>query len=536
MKAGLPPVTSKRQALTTTGGMTPMAASHNVLQSPNPGKSPISKSGVLTIHGFGVRVSMHSGHLEIEDGVGPERRKIRLARVGHGLKRLVCISEDGFTTLSALKWLSNVRASFLMLSRTGEVLFVIGPTAPSDARLRRTQSLALGNGIGLEISRTLINAKLEGQERLARESLNDFSSAQAIARCREKLSVADSVAVIRTLEAHAAISYFGAWRDVPILWPKGDLRRVPDHWRTVGSRHSPLSGGPRLAVNPVHAILNYCFALLESESRLAVSALGLDPGLGMGLHTDMPNRDSLALDVLEPVRPQIEDWLLSWIMREPLRRSDFFETATGNCRLMSHLCAKLGETAPSWGKLVAPWAEYVARTLWANTSRPKAGRSFPTNLTQQHRREAKARPSFPTIDPPKPDRVCRGCGRQIPKGRRFCAECAVSETRENFEVGREAAQRPEYLAKRSATQRLHRQAIQNWKASDLPSWLTREVYVTRVRPALASVLKARIRLTLGVSEPYSQDIQSGKRIPHPRHWQVLAQLAGFKSVETRPSP
>jgi hypothetical protein len=32
--------------------------------------------------GFGVRVSMQSGHLEMEDGVGPERRTIRLARVG----------------------------------------------------------------------------------------------------------------------------------------------------------------------------------------------------------------------------------------------------------------------------------------------------------------------------------------------------------------------------------------------------------------------------------------------------------------------
>src|SRR6516164_11633038 len=92
--------------------------------------SQISKHGVLTLYGFGIRVRMQSGHLEIEDGIGPERRKIRLARVGHGLKRLVCISEDGFTTLSALKWLADVGASFVMLNRNGKVLFVTGPTAP----------------------------------------------------------------------------------------------------------------------------------------------------------------------------------------------------------------------------------------------------------------------------------------------------------------------------------------------------------------------------------------------------------------------
>src|SRR5215470_5439353 len=105
-------------------------------------KSPISKSGVLTIHGFGVCLRVQSGHLEIEDGVGMERRKIRLARVGHRLRRLVCISEDGFATFGALKWLSDVGASFLMLNRDGKVQFVTGPTAaPSDVRLRRAQAL-----------------------------------------------------------------------------------------------------------------------------------------------------------------------------------------------------------------------------------------------------------------------------------------------------------------------------------------------------------------------------------------------------------
>src|SRR3974390_267184 len=115
-----------------------MAATHNLQQVPNSGKSPISRTGVLTIHGFGVRLRMQSGHLEVHDGVGSERRTLRLPRVNHGLKRLVCISEDGFTTLSALKWLADVGASFVMLNRNGKVLLVTGPTAPSGARLRRS--------------------------------------------------------------------------------------------------------------------------------------------------------------------------------------------------------------------------------------------------------------------------------------------------------------------------------------------------------------------------------------------------------------
>src|SRR5260370_8172760 len=95
------------------------------------------------------------------------------------------------------------------------------------------------------------------------------------------------------------------------------------------------------------------------------------------------NRDSLALDVLEPVRPQAEAWLLNWVAREPLRRGDFFETGTGNCRLMSQLCTKLSGTAAVWSKLIAPWSEYVAQALWSDTKSRNGDTSvLPTPPTQ----------------------------------------------------------------------------------------------------------------------------------------------------------
>jgi CRISPR/Cas system-associated endonuclease Cas1 len=45
-------------------------------------------------------------------------------------------------------------------------------------------------------------------------------------------------------------------------------------------------------------LLNFTFAIAESECRLAAVACGLDPGLGF-LHSDTANRDSLALDIIE---------------------------------------------------------------------------------------------------------------------------------------------------------------------------------------------------------------------------------------------
>jgi CRISPR/Cas system-associated endonuclease Cas1 len=174
----------------------------------------------------------------------------------------------------------------------------------------------------------------------------------------------------------------------------------------------PTGGGG----NPANSLLNYTNAVAESECRLAACACGLDPGLGV-LHTDTANRDSLALDLIETIRPAIEAWILDWLMHEPLRRSDFIETANGNCRLSSALCSKLSETAPTWGRLVAPWAEYVARTLWSRASPSKV---LATRLTQQHKREAKgSSPIPPDIPTPQRENLCRGCGKRIVQSRFF---------------------------------------------------------------------------------------------------------------------
>ncbi len=189
-----------------------------------------------------------------------------------------------------------------MLDRRGKVLAVTGPVAPSDAKLRRAQALALGNGTALKISKELISQKLAGQELLVRDMLHDPATADAIARFRTKLPSTESIEGVRLSEAQAAKLYWQSWAGLPIRWPRKDERRVPEHWKSFGSRISPLTHSPRLASSPPNALLNLLYALLESESRLSAAAMGLDPGIGF-LHVDTPNRDSLACDLMEVCRP-----------------------------------------------------------------------------------------------------------------------------------------------------------------------------------------------------------------------------------------
>jgi CRISPR-associated endonuclease Cas1 len=508
-----------------------MAASSNL---PHSFSTPqISKSGVLTLHGFGVRVTMHAGHLQVEDGIGHERRRLRLPRVNHRLKRLVCVGDDGFISLAALRWLSQIGASFTMLDRGGKVRVVTGPASPSEARLRRSQALALENGNAVKIARELISAKLSGQQVLVREKFKDIRTADFIAALGARLADATDLNAIRGIESRAAAEYWNAWRDLPILFPRKDVGRVPSHWLTFGPRHSPLTGGPRLSVNPANSLLNYTNAVAESECRLAAGACGLDPGLGV-LHTDTANRDSLALDLIETIRPAIESWILDWLINEPLRRSDFIEATNGNCRLSSSLCSKLSETAPTWGKLVAPWAEYVAHSLRAShTSRPSVSRGFSTPLTQAHRRKEKS--ASPALKMPTVGRVCHGCGTPTRVGRN-CPKCGREISRDKLvelaKAGRLAALSPEARRKHSETQRRHEAAKRAWRSEQRPNWPDELTYVKKIQPRLALVAISTISSTLEVCESYAADIRAGRHRPHPRHWQALAQLVGFQKDDS----
>ena len=87
--------------------------------------------GVVTLYGFGTKVFVDRGHLIVEDGIGSDRRKARFARIGHNLRRLVVVGSDGMVSLSALRWLADQDASFVMLDRTGSPILTTGPVRPN---------------------------------------------------------------------------------------------------------------------------------------------------------------------------------------------------------------------------------------------------------------------------------------------------------------------------------------------------------------------------------------------------------------------
>jgi CRISPR/Cas system-associated endonuclease Cas1 len=132
------------------------------------------------------------------------------------------------------------------------------------------------------------------------------------------------------------------------------LEKVPERWHRAGARTSSIDRQwPRRAITPAHALLNYTYAVLEAEAHIAAHAVGFDPSLGL-THADVRYRGSLAIDLMEPVRPLADELVLDLLEERELRRGDVVETRRGICRLgppltrRRHRESVRGNARPSW--------------------------------------------------------------------------------------------------------------------------------------------------------------------------------------------
>ena len=345
-------------------------------------------NGLLILTGYGIRVVVEGGHLIVEDGVGSARRRGRCSRATAGLKRLVILGHSGIVSLEALRWLHDIGASFIQIDADGQLINCAGPAGLNDARLRRAQALAAetgngtdsgtgtrpGTGIGFGIARDLIRQKLIGQLGVL-ERLRDKAAIQIVSSAIERIAAVESIDRLRSLEGEAAIAYWGAWRELDVVFVERDRDRVPEHWLTFGVRRSLLTGNPRSATNPANAILNYLYSILETEARIASLTMGLDPGMGV-MHADQRGRDSLACDLMEVIRPKVDAFVSGMLQRRAFKKADFFETREGGCRLMPTITHELVQTGELWATEVGPITERVARGL---------SREVPTRLTESNR-------------------------------------------------------------------------------------------------------------------------------------------------------
>ena len=336
-----------------------------------------SRNGVVVLTGYGIRVAVESGHLCVEDGVGAARRSARYPRASRELRRLVVLGHTGTVSFDALRWLSDIGASFVQIDSDGTVIAATGPPGVRDARLRRAQAIAPDNGTGLLAAKSLVREKIVGQRSLLDQLPATEGASATIDSAIARVSDAADINRLRLIEAEAANVYWKAWSAVSVQFARKETKGVPQHWKKLGRRASLVTGRSRKASSPGNAILNYLYAIAEAEAKIAALAVGCDPGLGV-LHAD---ERSLACDLMEPVRPMVDRFVFDLLSSRTFRKRDFFETREGVCRIMPPLSKLLAETGPRWAAAVAPFAEDFARHVTMGHDDGRKAVRQPTPLT-----------------------------------------------------------------------------------------------------------------------------------------------------------
>lgn len=123
---------------------------------------------------------------------------------------------------------------------------------------------------------------------------------------------------LRGIEGAAAKIYFDGFGQLI-------LRQRADFAFEQRSRRPPL--------DPMNAVLSFLYSLLAGDCAAALESVGLDSYVGF-LHRDRPGRSSLALDLMEELRPVMADRLaIAMVNRQMIRPNHFRREAGGACYL-----------------------------------------------------------------------------------------------------------------------------------------------------------------------------------------------------------
>ncbi|RYG71174.1 type I-C CRISPR-associated endonuclease Cas1 [Lentibacillus lipolyticus] len=209
--------------------------------------------------------------------------------------------------------------SLTFFTSTGRFRGRVTGEANGNVTLRKKQyRISDQESESIDIAKHMIIGKIFNCEQLLKRTMRDHALRvdsskmnQVIERLQESRKMASSchyLEELRGIEGNAASSYYSVFGEC-ILNQKEVFYF---HYR---NRRPP--------VDCVNALLSFAYSLLASESAAALEGVGLDAYVGF-LHQDRPGRTSLALDIMEELRPIIADrFVLKIINRGQIDADDF---------------------------------------------------------------------------------------------------------------------------------------------------------------------------------------------------------------------
>lgn len=191
--------------------------------------------------------------------------------------------------------------------------------------LRRTQyRIADDEAKSCLIARNFVFGKVYNSRQSIERTLRDHSmrvdeqelrtASASLKSMLLQISSETSTAALRGAEGACANVYFGVVNNM-ILSNNDEFKF------TVRSRRPPL--------DRTNALLSFAYSLLGHDCASALESVGLDSYVGF-LHRDRPGRTSLALDLMEELRPCFADrFVLTLINNRVIAPDDFYFRESG---------------------------------------------------------------------------------------------------------------------------------------------------------------------------------------------------------------
>ena len=238
----------------------------------------------------------------------------------------VVIGRNAQVTTQTIFELLQLRIPIFYIDGYGKIIGHFVNEKISATRLLRQLEIFRDTDRQLELSREIIGEKISNQRALLKlyeksvDTDNIVHATKKLKQTAGKLPALRSLDEIRGAEGFAAKIYFATFADL--------LDQTRWKW-TERSQHP--------ARDPVNALLNYGYAFLEREVRIAAALSGIDPRIGF-FHTNDGRKDSLIFDLMELFRqPLIDRFVLSLLNKRMLQPENFSSTPE-ECRLSEDAC------------------------------------------------------------------------------------------------------------------------------------------------------------------------------------------------------
>ena len=263
------------------------------------------------------------------ENVAANREKTEVARYPlHTLQNIVTFSYSGASpALMGACAERNIGLAFC--TPRGKFLARTSAIADGNVLLRRQQyRVADDPSLSCLVARSMIDGKLyncrwslERTVRDHRPRIREEAFQNAIEILKRQMTLTEeehSLESLRGLEGVGAAAYFGVLDQMI-------LRNKEDFFFYGRNRRPPLDN--------VNAMLSFSYSLLTNECASALESVGLDAYVGF-LHRDRPGRKSLALDLMEELRPVMADrFVLTAINNRTVSPSDFRQEESGAVRM-----------------------------------------------------------------------------------------------------------------------------------------------------------------------------------------------------------